>query len=119
MKNTEKELKDLNLPPATEKEITYVGIGGKSVAEKDRHFTKCVVSNFGYEEVSHHYYVKVGSGELADPYGVDSSISLSQLNSRFTYRKVNEQTHDAYVKYLTTKNRIHFTTARRLLLSEN
>jgi len=118
-KINENELEGLDLPSPTSTEVRFLGSGGKDVTEQDRVFAKLVTTSYGYEDKSVQYFVRVGHGELIDPYTVNSSLSKGQLNSVFSYRKVGEQTFSSFLKYLETKNRIHFTRARRLLLTEN
>ena len=115
----EDSLRGMSLPPADKKVVNFYGTKGEPVHERERHFAKSVLTVYGHDQTSHHYYVRVGMGELIDPYGVNRTVSSTQLNSIFNYRKVSQKTFDSYIKYLETQNRIHFTTARRLLLSEN
>ncbi len=109
-----KDLKHLNLPPATSTEIIYLDKSGKECEEKNA-ITKKVIGHYGYEESSTHYFIKYGSAELLDPHGVDSTIGRSRADI-FKFKKVTEKAYNAYEKYLQTKNRIHFTTARRLIM---
>lgn len=118
-KINEDDLSGLGLPDPDSTVTKLFGVSGKEVTEQDRVFAKSVTKSYGYDNSSVHYFVRVGHGELIDPYTVNSSLSKGQLNSVFAYRKVGEQTFSSFLKYLETKNRIHFTRARRLLLSEN
>lgn len=114
----EDELKSLNIPNPASCEVTFFGMGGKEVSEDERVYAKLVVNSYNYDDRSVQYFLKVGRGEIIDPYGVDSSVSKKRLQSDFTFRKVGKKTFDSFVEYLKNKNRIHFTTSRRLLLTE-
>lgn len=115
MSNKDEGLSDLNLPPMQNKVIRYIGKEGKDVSE-DAALAKTVTCNYGYEDLSIQFFVKVGRGELIDPYQVDYGITKGKLNSIYKYKKVSEKAFNAYVKFLQNKNRIHFTNARRLIM---
>lgn len=114
-RTNENDVKGLNLPDPVSTEVKFFGPSGKNVTEEDRVFAKLVSTSSG----SVQYFLRVGRGELVDPYGADASISRGQLNSVFSFRKVGEKTFSFFLKYLETKNRINFTNARRLLLTES
>jgi hypothetical protein len=110
-----KELNHLNLPPATQTNIYFVDKTGKECEEKFA-LAKTVTSNYGYDNVSKQFFIRYGRAELIDPYGVDSGVSIAKLSSLYKFKKVSEKAYSAYLKYLKSKNRIHFTTARRLIM---
>jgi len=109
------DFKNLNLPDPQVSIIDYIGVNGLP-SEKDYAFAKIVTTNLDYDNVSTQYFVLVGRGEVLDPYSVDSGYSKKKLSSMYKYRRVSKQCFDSYIKYLETKNRIHFTTARRSLM---
>jgi hypothetical protein len=118
-RHSEDEIESLNIPSPASSELTLFGAGGKKVSEDDRVYAKIVVSFYNYDDRSVHYFIKISNGEIIDPYGADSSISKGRLQSAFAFRKVGKKTFDSFIEYLKNKNRIHFTTSRRLLLAES
>lgn len=115
MNNKKNDLEGINLPPVSEKNVLYIGKNGKETNE-DEALAKKVTCNYNYDDVSIQYFVKVGRGELIDPYQVDYGITKNKLSSMYKYKKISEKAYNTYVKYLQNKNRIHFTTARRLIM---
>ena len=111
----DKELDHLNLPAATQTVVDFVDRTGNQCDEKIA-LAKTVTSNYGYESVSTQYFIRYGRAELIDPHGVDSGVSTAKLSSLYKFKKVSEKAYIAYIKYLKSKNRIHFTTARRLIM---
>lgn len=109
------KLDNLNLPPMQNKVIRYIGKEGKDVSENTA-LAKTVTCNYGYEDLSVQFFVRVGRGELIDPYQVDYGITKGKLSSMYKYKKVSEKAFNTYVKFLQTKNRIYFTNARRLIM---
>jgi hypothetical protein len=115
MGNKKNELENFNLPPVSEKTICYIGAKGNETSESEA-LAKKVTCNYNYSDISVQYFVRVGRGELIDPYQIDYGITKNKLSSMYKYKKVSEKAYNTYVKYLTNKNRIHFTTARRLIM---
>jgi hypothetical protein len=109
------DLNHLNLPDATQTVVDFVDKAGNNCDEKVA-LAKTVTSNYGYDNVSVQYFIRYGRAELIDPHGVDSQVSTSRLSSLYKFKKVSEKAYKAYIKYLKSKNRIHFTTARRLIM---
>jgi len=109
------DLSYLNLPNARSATVSFFGKGGESVDEKMA-LAKVVDCAFDHENVSTQHFVMFGRGEIIDPYQADFGYTQGKLNKMYKYRKVSRKCFDAYIKYLETKNRIYFTTARRLLM---
>jgi hypothetical protein len=111
------EFKRMGIPDPVNTLIKYLGRDGKesdeysSVAKKIQIF-------YSVDDVRYQYYVRVGRGELIDPFGVDSTLSRKKISDQYKFKKVGEKAFSHFLKYLQTKNKIHFTTARRLLVSE-
>jgi hypothetical protein len=110
-----KDVEDLNLPPQTTKSVTFYSRNGTPCEEKQA-LAKSVISTYDYGDVSKHFYIRYGRGELLDPFGVDSGTSVAKLSTMYKFKKVSEKAFSNYLKYLETKNRIHFTSARRLIM---
>jgi hypothetical protein len=115
MTENEKDLEDLKLPPPETKVITFFGKNGREV-QNENAYAKSVISYYGYNDSSCHYFIMTGRGELIDPYVVDYGISRNKISTMYKYKKVSEKAFESYLRYLKTKNRIHFTTARRLVM---
>ena len=102
------DVSDLDLPPPDKIEEVFFGVGGETTVS-DSAFAKTVTSNGGTA-----FYIKYGRGELIDPYNTDSFRSHS--GPLFKFKKVCQKSFDAYITYLTSKNRWYFTQARRLTM---
>ena len=113
MKN--EDISHLNLPDVGSVSVSFLGEGGVLVDEKQAliKIANCV---YDHENTSTVYYVMYGRGEIVDPYQVDFGYNKKRLATMYKYRKVSSKCFNSYLKYLETKNRIHFTTARRLLM---
>ena len=98
---------NLGLPDPEKVVTNFVGTNGKTVTEK-KAFAKTVTSSLGSQ-----YYIKYGRGEILDPYQIDSLRTNGKL---FTFKKVSQEAFDLYNRYLTNKNRLYFTRARRLIM---
>ena len=109
------DLSYLNLPNARSATVSFFGKGGESVDEKMA-LAKVVDCAFDHENISTQHFVMFGRGEIIDPYQADFRHSRKKLATMYKYRKVSDQCFKTYKKYLETKNRIHFTQARRLLM---
>ena len=94
--------------------ILFLGIKGEQAEEK-KALAKCVTSNRGYEDVSVQWFIRMGRGEIIDPYEIDSGYNQKRL-AGLKFKKVSEKAFDNYIKYLKCKNRLYFTKARRLAM---
>jgi hypothetical protein len=84
---------------------TFFGKGGNSVDEPEA-FAKLV----SYEKFDM-YFVWFWKGDLYDPYGMD--ILRRSQNMLAKYVKVTRPVFESYIKYLKTKNKAFYTSARR------
>lgn len=109
------DLSYLNLPEAGDVSISFFGEGGESVDQKMA-LAKVVNCSYDHENVSIQHFVMFGRGEIIDPYQADFGYTQGKLNKMYKYKKVSGKCFASYLKYLETKNRIHFTQARRLLM---
>lgn len=108
------DISGLNLPDPQKFEILFVGIKGEET-EENKALAKSVTSNQGYEDVSVQWFIRMGRGEIIDPYGIDSGYNQKRL-AGLKFKKVSEKAFDNYIKYLKCKNRLYFTKARRLAM---
>jgi len=113
MKN--EDLSELDLPSGGDIVINFFGEGGVSTDSK-KAIAKSVECSYDHETVNTNYYIMVGRGEALDPYQADFGYTKQKLSGMYKYRKVSKKCFTSYMKYLQTKNRTHFTTARRLLM---
>ena len=102
------DVSGLDLPPPDKAEEVFFGTGGKATGP-DQALAKSVTSNVGVV-----FYIKYGRGELIDPYNADSFRNHN--GPLFKFKKVCQKSFDAYITYLTGKNRWYFTQARRLTM---
>ena len=102
------DVSGLDLPSPDKVEEVFFGVDGKTATPDDA-LAKTVTSNGGTV-----CYVKCGRGELIDPYSTDSFRSHG--GPLFKFKKVCQKSFDAYITYLTSKNRWYFTQARRLTM---
>tara|TARA_Y100000385_G_scaffold265078_1_gene299025 strand:+ start:817 stop:1224 length:408 start_codon:yes stop_codon:yes gene_type:complete len=58
------------------------------------------------------YWVLFGTHGLVDPFNMSPSAGDKRLKT-FKFRKVDEGTFENFEKYLSTKNSLYFTKARR------
>jgi len=106
------DVSDLNLPNATSTEEVFIGLNGEESTEEEA-VAKLVKSSNG----SSQFFIKYGRSELLDPHQTDSSYASARRHSHmYKFKKVSEKTFEVYKKYLTSKNRIYFTRARRFLM---
>jgi|TARA_R100000406_G_scaffold26854_1_gene17316 hypothetical protein len=101
------DISHLNLPEVPTKVTTFIGAKGEEVKEKDA-FAKIVVNG---EYKTH--YIKYGRGDLFDPFGADRNMHNRPY---FDFRKVKENVYNYYIEYLTNRDRIFLTRARRSLM---
>ena len=113
MSNQENEFVRMGIPDPDEVITKFIGKDGLECEEYSS-FAKKSLTTSGTSQ----YFVRVGRGELIDPYGIDDNLSRKRISDVFKFKKVNKKAFDAFVKYLNSKDKIHFTTARRILLSE-
>jgi hypothetical protein len=109
------DLSHLNLPSAGSVAVTFFGKGGTTADEKAA-LAKSVDCSYDHENISTQYFIMFGRGEIIDPYQADFGYTQTKLSRMYKYKKVSLKCFNSYIKYLETKNRIHFTTARRLLM---
>ena len=106
------DVSDLNIPDPPSVEETFIDLNGKNVEERSA-IAKFIKSSDG----SLRFYIKYGRNELLDPHQTDSSHASTRRHDHiYKFKKVSEETFNNYKKYLTTKNRIYFTKARRFLM---
>jgi hypothetical protein len=84
---------------------TYYGKGGNEVDE-----TEAFARVIAYENAEHHF-IWFWKGELYDPYGHE--ILRRNQNMMAKYVRVNRKIFENYIRYLKTRNKIFYTTARR------
>ena len=109
------DVSDLKLPKGYETVVEFFGEKCKQV-KADISLAKSVATSLNYENHSIQYFIRVGRGEILDPYGVDSGYTKSKLSTMYKFKKVSKEAFKSYQNYLKTKNRIHFTKARRLVM---
>jgi hypothetical protein len=111
------EFSKMGIPDPTTTRVQFIDKDGEESDEYSS-VAKSVQINYGFDNIRMQYYVRVGRGELIDPFGIDSNLNRKKIQDQYKFKKVGEKAFNSFIKYLTTKNRIHFTTARRLLVSE-
>jgi hypothetical protein len=105
----------LKLPEKPEILITFLDRNGNYCDTDKQAVAKCVEYFHGYNDISVHYFVRVGSGEVLDPHGTHRHLNQQKLK-RFEFRKVNQNAWISYSNYLKNKKRQFFTNARRLIM---
>ena len=111
------EFSKMGIPDPTTTKVKFIGKNGEESDEYSS-VAKTVQINYGFDDIRMQYYVRVGRGEIIDPFGIDRNLNRKTIQDQYKFKKVGEKAFNSFMKYLTTKNRIHFTTARRLLVSE-
>jgi len=91
--------------PEVKENYTFYGKGGNEVDESEA-FAKCVA----YKNAEH-FFIWFWKGDLHDPYGVD--ILRRNQNMLAKYVKVSRKIFDNYIRYLKTKNKAFYNSARR------
>lgn len=109
------DVSDLDLPKGYETVVEFFGEKGDQV-KPDISLAKSVSTSLDHESHSMHYFIRVGRGEIIDPYGADFGYTKSKLSTMYKFKKVSKKAFDSYQNYLQTKNRLHFTKARRLVM---
>lgn len=61
------------------------------------------------------YYIKYSRGEIVDPHHTDFNFKDKNYT---VFKKVCQEAFEMYHKFLTTKNRLYFTRARRFLMEK-
>jgi hypothetical protein len=102
----------------TTKTLTYWDKSG-NVTDDERKSIMKKVSTTCDDRLSVQHYIMFGRGELVDPYGVDSNLSYIKIQQMYKFKKVTKEAFDFYTRYLKSKNRSHFTNARRLTMENN
>jgi len=106
------DISDLNLPDQPARTEMFLGVGGHNV-EEGKAYAKIVTTNTNDKE-EQRFYIRFGRGELLDAHRGDKRIN----NKIYAFRKVSKNTFDHYMQYLTNKNSLYFTKARRSLMGE-
>ena len=117
MKN--EDLSYLNLPDAGDVNVSFFGEGGQIISDEKSALAKVAICTYDHEHVSTQHFIMFGRGEIIDPYQADSGYNKKTLSRMYKYKKVSSKCFDSYLKYLQTKNRIHFTNARRIFMEKN
>lgn len=103
------DVSDLNLPEPINITRVYLDKNGKEIEDPQLAFAK--ISKSDDKNI---YYIKYGRGEIVDPHHIDANFKKN--DSYYVFKKVTERAFASYEKFLKTKNRLHFTTARRLVM---
>ena len=77
---------------------------------------KFLSENFPHTFINGEYkthYIKYGRGDLFDPFGADRNMHNRPY---FDFKKVKENVYNYYIEYLTNRDRIFLTRARRSLM---
>jgi len=106
------DISELGLPDLPKRtEIFLDSNGGPS--DEGTAFAK-VVSTISEQEQEQRFYIRFGRGEILDAHRMDKRID----DKIYKFKKVSKATFDFYKKYLSSKNLLHFTHARRSLMGE-
>lgn len=103
------DISDLSLPDPDITSYTFLDKNGKNTENQNLAVAKIASTNN-----KNVYYIKYGRGEIIDPHHVDTNIYTN--DKYYTFKKVTDKAFAAYQKFLNTKNRLYFTTARRLVM---
>tara|TARA_R100001244_G_scaffold24483_2_gene24791 strand:+ start:784 stop:1125 length:342 start_codon:yes stop_codon:yes gene_type:complete len=106
------DVSSLDLPDLPEREEIFLGADAKSVVES-KAFAK-IVSTASKDTEEQRFYIRFGRGEILDAHRMDKRID----EKLYKFKKVSKATFDFYKKYLSSKNLLHFTHARRSLRGE-
>lgn len=107
------DLSGINLPEPENLDTTFLGLRG-NITEEETAFAKCVVTTSENTQSSQ-WFIRMGRGEIIDPYEIDYGLSKKKL-SALKFKKVSKEAFENYKKYLECKNRLYFTRARRLVM---
>ena len=105
----------IKLPEEPSIIVTFFNKDGCVCNREEESISKSVEYFHGYDDVSVHYFVRVGSGEVLDPHATHLHLNKSKLK-RFEFKKVTTKAWGFYSKYLKDKKRQNFTNARRLIM---
>jgi len=106
------DISELGLSKLPDRDETFLGIDANSVDES-KAFAKIVITK-SEEKEEKRFYVRFGRGEILDAHRMDKRID----EKLYKFKKVSKATFDLYKKYLSSKNLLHFTHARRSLMGE-
>lgn len=115
MIHRDENVDNLKLPEKPSVLISFFDKNGEICDDEKKSIAKCVEYFHGYNDISVHYFLRVGSGEVLDPHGTHLHLNQQRLK-RFEFRKVTSDAWTAYRKYLKNKKRQFFTNARRLIM---
>lgn len=99
--------------PETSVETTMIGLSGLVVDDADLALAKAATTKRGDQENTM-YFVMTTRGNLYDPYNRDVLVSRGEIN-RLKLKKVKSEAYELYVKYLESKNNLHYSKAKRLI----
>lgn len=105
------DVSGLNLPDPDTIVYTFLDKNGKEIENEQQAVAKIASLN-----TKNTYYIKYGRGEIIDPHHVDTNVYKN--DKYYVFKKVTETAFASYKKFLTTKNRLYFTTARRLIMEK-
>lgn len=92
--------------------VEMTGLNGEVVTDENLALAKRTVTK--REETENTlYFVTMTRGSLYDPYDRNRLMSRGEIN-RLKFRKVGADAYNLYVKYLESKNRMHYSKAKRL-----
>lgn len=103
------DVSGLNLPDPINISTKYIDKNGKEINTEQFAVAKIVTA-----DDKNTYYIRYGRGEIVDPHHTD--VNFNRNESYFKLKKVDEKAFHTYVKFLTTKNRLYFTMARRIVM---
>ena len=83
------DVSNLKLPPVNETTVEFFGERGEKV-EPNVGLSKSVSTYLNYEILSMQYFIRVGRGEIIDPYGADFGYTKSKLSSMYKFKKVSK-----------------------------
>ena len=84
------DVSHLDLPRGYETVVEFFGEGGEQVKD-DIGLSKSVSTFLDYESYSMQYFIRVGRGEIIDPYGADSGYTRSKLSTMYKFKKVSKE----------------------------
>ena len=86
MSNQENEFVRMGIPDPDEVITKFIGKDGLECEEYSS-FAKKSLTTSGTSQ----YFVRVGRGELIDPYGIDDNLSRKRISDVFKFKKVNKK----------------------------
>jgi len=106
------DITQLGLSKLPEREEVFLGADADSV-EESKAFAK-IVNTTSEDKQEQRFYIRFGRGEILDAHRMDKRID----EKLYKFKKVSKATFNLYKKYLSSKNLLHFTHARRSLMGE-